>query len=135
MRLSNSNRGRLNISSDGKYEKEIGYSRAVRTGNMVFVSGTTGVPEKGSFDPQNVSYEQAREAISKIAHVLGKVDCSLKDVVSTRVYLSRNTDWKQVAKAHLEFFGDILPTSSMLVCEFLDPRILVEIEAQAVVQE
>lgn len=123
---------RQNISSNGKYEKEVGYSRAVKAGNLVFVSGTTGVLENSNEDPEVESYEQAKRAITKIAEVLNRANCSLDDVVLTRVYLSRQAYWKQVAKAHLEFFGTVLPTNSMLVCEFVDPKILVEIEAQAV---
>lgn len=126
---------RLNISSEGKYEKVVGYSRAVRAGNFVFVSGTTGVKEDGGATASgNESYAQTMRAITKIEDVLQRADCALKDVVSTRVFISREADWKQVARAHFEFFGEILPSSSMLVCEFLDPRILVEIEAQAVVE-
>ena len=97
---------------------------------MIFVSGTSGVIEgfQGS-DP----YAQARRAIENIENVLKRSGASLQDVVRTRVFLTRGTDWKEVARAHEEFFGNILPASSMLVCEFLDPKILVEIEADAVV--
>jgi enamine deaminase RidA (YjgF/YER057c/UK114 family) len=129
------NGGRLNISSDGKYEKEIGYSRAVRMGNLVFVSGTTGLSEDEGIDPAFESYEQAKRAILKIADALNKADSSLDHVVLTRVYLSRNANWRQVANAHFEYFGKVLPTNSMLVCEFLDSKILVEIEAQAVIPQ
>jgi enamine deaminase RidA (YjgF/YER057c/UK114 family) len=129
------NGSRRNISSDGKYEKEIGYSRAVRMGNLVFVSGTTGLSEDQNMDPAFESYEQAKRAILRIADALNKADSSLDHVVLTRVYLSRNADWRQVASAHFEYFGKVLPTNSMLVCEFLDPRILVEIEAQAVIPQ
>ena len=73
------------------------------------------------------------ERIRKIEDVLENADGSLEDIVRTRVFLNRKADWKQVAKAHSEFFGKILPASSMLVCEFLDPKILVEIEADALV--
>jgi len=125
---------RENFSSNGKYEKIIGYSRAVRAGNLVFVSGTSGVNEEGVPTSENESYEQTKRAIKKIEVALRGADCSLKNVVLTRVFLSRDADWLQVARGHSEFFEKILPASSMLVCEFLDPRILVEIEAQAVVE-
>lgn len=124
----------MNISSEGKYEKTVGYSRAVRAGNSVFVSGTTGVKEDSDPTSKNESYEQTKRAIEKIEDVLHRAGCLLKDVVSTRVFISREADWKEVARAHSEFFGKILPASSMLICEFLDPRILVEIEAQAVAE-
>lgn len=124
---------RLNISSDGKYERIVGYSRAVRCGNMVFVSGTTGVSEDGALTSGNESYEQTRRAIGKIEEALRRAGCTLNDIVLTRVFLSNQAEWKEVAKAHSEFFGEILPASSMLVCEFLDPKTMVEIEAQAIV--
>ena len=125
---------RQNISSGGKYEKIVGYSRAVRVGDTVFVSGTSGLGENESnFDSRKESYEQTKRAIQKIDDALRAAKCSLKDVVLTRIFLSRNADWKEVARAHSEFFAEILPTNSMLVCEFLDPKILVEVEAQAVV--
>jgi len=101
---------------------------------MVFVSGTSGIREDNSIASTNESYEQARRAIGKIEAILKKANCSLEDVVLTRVFLSHDADWRGVARAHAEFFGKILPSSSMLVCQFLDPRILVEIEAQAVVE-
>lgn len=127
---------RQNFSSGGKYEKVVGYSRAVKTGNLVFISGTTGLSEDDTNgDSEFESYEQAKKAISRIEDTLTKASSSLKDVVLTRVYISRQADWTQVASAHLEFFNQVLPASSMLVCEFLDPKILVEIEAQAVIPE
>jgi enamine deaminase RidA (YjgF/YER057c/UK114 family) len=141
---------RINISSGGKYEKIVGYSRAVAAGNMVFVSGTTGVanPEamagsnsnnknttnsaEDAVNNNNNSYHQAVRAIKNIESALKEAGCSLEDVVRTRVFLRRDADWKDVARAHSEFFGGVLPASSMLVVDFLDPKILVEIEADAV---
>lgn len=129
-KLQSSNNSRQNISSGGKYEKLVGYSRAVKVGNLVFVSGTTGFKEGGALDPD--SYGQAVLAMKNIEAALQKAGCTLQNVVRTRVFLSSNADWKQVGRAHAEFFGKILPASSMLVCSFLDPAILVEIEADAV---
>jgi len=124
---------RQNISSGGKYEKVIGYSRAVKFGNMVFVSGTTGTDSTGSLVSEVDSYAQAKQAIQNIQIAVEKAGASLSDVVRTRVFVSARANWQDVGRAHLEFFGSIMPASSMLVCSFLDPRILVEIEADAAV--
>jgi enamine deaminase RidA (YjgF/YER057c/UK114 family) len=120
------------VSTDLKYERLIGYSRAIRVGDIVFVSGTSGLSSTGK-DNYNNSYDQTKCAIEKVRASLEEVGSRLEDVVRTRLFLSRRADWKQVAKAHREFFGDIMPASSMIVCEFLDSRILVEIEAEAIV--
>ena len=124
---------RQNVSSNGKFEKIVGYSRAVRFGNMIFVSGTTGTDTRGSLVSDEDSYAQVKQAIQNIQTALEKVGASLRDVVRTRVFVSTKANWKDIAKAHLEFFGSIMPASSMLVCSFLDPKILVEIEADAAV--
>jgi len=123
---------RQNISSGGKYEKVIGYSRAVKIGNMIFVSGTTGTDAMGSLVSEVDSYAQTKQAILNIRAALEKVGASLSDVVRTRVFVSAKTSWQEIERAHLEFFESIMPASSMLVCSFLDPKILVEIEADAV---
>ena len=124
---------RQNISSGGKFEKVVGYSRAVKFGSMIFVSGTTGTDSMGVLVSEVDSYAQARQAIQNIQIALEKANASLGDVVRTRVFVSANANWQDIAKAHLEFFGSIMPASSMLVCSFLDPKILVEIEADAAV--
>jgi enamine deaminase RidA (YjgF/YER057c/UK114 family) len=122
---------RQNISSGGKFEKVIGYSRAVKFGNMIVVSGTTGTDSIGNLVSDVDSYSQARQAIQNIQTAVEKAGASLRDVVRTRVFVSAKANWQDVARAHLEFFGSIMPASSMLVCSFLDPKILVEIEADA----
>ena len=122
---------RQNISSSGRFEKIIGYSRVVKAGNLVFVSGTTGTDQSGRL-VSNDSYAQAKQTIQNIESALEKTGAALTNVVRTRVFLSPNADWRSVARAHEEAFGSILPASSMLVCNFLDPGILVEIEADAV---
>ncbi len=122
------------VSSGGKYEELVGYSRAVRIGNQIFVSGT------GSVDPtrppagESEAYVQTREVIKIIDESLQKLGGSLSDVVRTRVFVRSDADWKQAAKAHKEAFSDIKPASTWLVGSFLDPSILVEIEVDAVVQ-
>ncbi len=124
---------RQNISSGGKFEKVVGYSRAVKFGNMIFISGTTGTDSMGNLVSDDDSYVQAKQAVRNIQTALEKAGASLSDVVRTRVFVSAKADWQDIAKAHLEFFSSIAPASSMLVCSFLDPKILVEIEADAVV--
>jgi len=124
---------RQNIASGGKYEKIVGYSRAVRLGNFVFVSGTTGVLEEDGSIVDNSPYAQTKRAIQKIQTALGQAGGSLSDIVRTRVFIAPGTDWREVARAHAEFFGDILPASSMLGAEPIDKKMLVEIEADAVV--
>jgi enamine deaminase RidA (YjgF/YER057c/UK114 family) len=123
---------RQNISSGGKYEKVIGYSRAVKVGNMLFVSGTTGTDTMGSLVSEVDSYAQSKQAILNIQVALEKAGASLSDVVRTRVFVSAKARWQEIGRAHLEFFGSIMPASSMLICSFLDPKILVEIEADAI---
>ena len=114
------------MSSGGKYEGIVGYSRAVRVGNQIFVSGTA------DLDAGPDAYIQAKRSIEKIGAAVSKLGGSLSDVVRTRVFVRKDVDWKDVAKAHLEAFGTIMPASTYLAVDFLDPAILVEIEADAV---
>lgn len=121
------------VSTNGKFERIVGYSRAFRAGNMIFVSGTSGYSADGSYDED--SYVQAKNAISNIGSVLLKTGSSIEDIVRTRVFVSQDADWRGVAKAHEEAFGSVMPASTMLVCNFLDKRIKVEIEADAIIDE
>jgi enamine deaminase RidA (YjgF/YER057c/UK114 family) len=123
---------RQNISSGVKFEDLVGYSRAVKIGNQIFVSGTTGVDYADSKSPPD-AYSQAKKAIENIDATLRKLGSSLGDVVRTRVFIRSDVGWEDVAKAHVEAFSKIRPASTMLSTGFLDPRILVEIEADAVV--
>jgi enamine deaminase RidA (YjgF/YER057c/UK114 family) len=110
----------------------VGYSRAVRVGNIVSVAGTAPVMPDGA-DPPADPYLQARRCLEIIAASLTEVGAGPEDVVRTRVYLTRAEDWPEIGRAHGEMFGDVLPASSMLVvAALLDPRWLVEIEADAV---
>src|SRR5712692_504523 len=126
---------RENLSSGVRFEKLVGYSRAVKVGNQIFVSGTTGVDYESDTNSTSSAYAQTKRAIENIKTALGKLDSSLKDVVRTRVFIGTDVDWKEVARAHEEFFGSVLPASTMVSTGFLDPRILVEIEADAVMEE
>jgi enamine deaminase RidA (YjgF/YER057c/UK114 family) len=111
----------------------VGYSRAVRVGDVVAVSGTAPVMPDGA-DPPADAYGQARRCLDILVEALHELGAAPKHVVRTRVYLTRAADWEEVGRAHGELFGDVRPASTMVVvAALLDPRWLVEIEADAVV--
>jgi len=111
----------------------VGYSRAVRVGDVVAVSGTAPVMPDGA-DPPADAYGQARRCLDILVEALQELGAAPKHVVRTRVYLTRAADWEEVGRAHGELFGDVRPASTMVVvAALLDPRWLVEIEADAVV--
>lgn len=122
---------RQNLTSGVKFEKIVGYSRAVKVGNQIFVSGTTGVDYSADSTAPS-AYLQAKKAIENIDSALQRLEGSLADVVRTRVFIRSDVDWQDVARAHEEAFSSVLPASTMVSTGFLDPRILVEIEADAV---
>ncbi len=124
------------VSSGTKWEDIIGYSRAVRVGNVIEVSGTVAVDENGLVAPGN-PYLQTRFIIEKIERALKEAGASLKDVIRTRIYVVEIEEtWDDIGRAHGEFFKDIKPASTMIeVKSLIDPDMLVEIEATAVVNE
>lgn len=121
------------ISSGSPYEPKIGFSRAVRVGDTVYVSGTVGRNEDGSNGPPD-AYVQAKNAIRTIDQALGEAGASLKDVVRTRIFVTDIGALDDVARAHGEAFGDVRPAATMVeVSRLADPWMLVEIEAVAVI--
>src|SRR2546422_791350 len=122
------------ISSGSPYEPLIGFSRAVRVGDTVYVSGTVAWGEDGKLAGLGDVYAQAKQAIRNIEKALAQAGSSLRDVVRTRVYLTDVSRLKEAAKAHGEAFGEIRPASSFIgVAELAEKEMLVEIEAVAVV--
>ncbi|WP_254525325.1 RidA family protein [Natrinema caseinilyticum] len=127
---------RERISSGTEWESKVGYSRAVRAGSQVHVSGTTATDGDGNVVGTGDASEQTRRALENIDRALERADASLEDVVRTRLFVTDIDDWDAVGDAHAEAFGDIRPTTSMVeVNRLIDPELLVEIEAVAISSE
>lgn len=124
---------RINITSGAVWEDKVGYSRAVRIGNTIEVSGTTAV-EGDKLIGKGNAYEQTRFIFQKIEKALKQAGAGMSDVVRTRMYVTDISKWEDVAKAHAELFREIKPAATMVeVKALIDPELLVEIEVTAVV--
>jgi enamine deaminase RidA (YjgF/YER057c/UK114 family) len=126
---------RTNYSSGAKWEDIVGYSRAVRVGNVIEVTGTVAVDDDGEVIGSEDHYEQTRFVIKKIEKVLARAGASLKDVVRTRMFVTDISKWEEYGRAHGEFFKEIKPCTSMIeVSALIDPAFLIEIEATAILE-
>lgn len=126
---------RINISSGVKWEDIVGYSRAVRIGNRILVSGTTSI-ENGEVTGKADYYLQTKTILNKIEKAVKEAGGTIEDIVRTRIYVVDISHWEEVGKAHGEFFGKIKPASAMIgISSLVDPDMLVEIEAEAIIED
>ena len=124
--------GRQRISSGAKWESIVGYSRAVRVGTRIYVTGTTAINEDGEIVGIDDAYEQARQCLRNIERALKRLDAGLEHIVRTRMFVTDISRWEEYGRAHGEFLKDVMPATTMVEVKGLfDPRMLVEIEADA----
>ncbi|MGI9035213.1 MAG: RidA family protein [Pyrinomonadaceae bacterium] len=125
-------RERQKYASGAKWEKVVGYSRAVRVGNRIYVTGTTATSENGEIVGINDAYAQTVQTIKNIERALQALGATLENIVRTRMFVTDISRWEEYGKAHGEFFGEILPATTMVeVSRLIDAEMLIEIEADA----
>jgi enamine deaminase RidA (YjgF/YER057c/UK114 family) len=124
---------RQNVSSGTKWENIVGYSRAVRVGNIVEVAGTTAVDEQGNVIGGDDPYEQAKFIFTKIEKALKEAGATMQDVVRTRMFVTNVAHWEAIGRAHGEFFREVKPAATLLeISRLIEPTLLVEIEVTAI---
>jgi enamine deaminase RidA (YjgF/YER057c/UK114 family) len=123
---------RQNISSGVKWEDVVGYSRAVRVGNRIYMTGTTATDEQGNIVGPDDGYQQAVQCIRNIERALKQAGATLANVVRTRMFVTDISRWQEYGRAHREFFGEIRPCATMVeIRALIDPAMLIEIEIEA----
>lgn len=129
-------KNRINISTGTKWENIVGYSRLVKVDNQIFITGTVAVDENGNVVGENNAYEQTKFIIKKIKNILNQVGADLDNVVRTRMFVTDISKWEEIGRAHREYFHSIKPATTMVeVSKLIDPKFLIEIEFDAVLEK